>query len=65
MDRLLLQALIVHKEELIDPEIWLQASIFYAEIGEFETSSHIREVAVARKMRMDIGNSLIETRSHF
>lgn len=48
-----------------DPEIWLQASIFYAEIGEFETSSHIREVAVARKMRMDIGNSLIETRSHF
>lgn len=48
-----------------DPEIWLLASNFYAEIGEFETSSHIREVAVARKMRMDIGNSLIETRSHF
>ncbi|KAL1804447.1 hypothetical protein ACET3Z_033094 [Daucus carota] len=47
-----------------DPEIWLQASNFYAEIGEFETSSHIREVAVARKMRLDIGNSLIETRGH-
>ncbi|KAL8157083.1 pentatricopeptide repeat-containing protein At3g13880 [Apium graveolens] len=47
-----------------DPEIWLQASNFYSEIGEFETSSHIREVAVARKMRMDIGNSLIEMRSN-
>ncbi|KAK1403311.1 Pentatricopeptide repeat-containing protein [Heracleum sosnowskyi] len=42
-----------------DPEIWLQASNFYAEIGEFDTSSHIREVAVARKMRMDIETGIL------
>lgn len=48
-----------------DTEVWLQAANFYSEIGEFETSMQIREVAVARKMRMDIGNSLIEVRGHF
>ncbi|KAK4370995.1 hypothetical protein RND71_010470 [Anisodus tanguticus] len=42
-----------------DPSVWLQASNFYSEIGEFETAIYIREVAVARKMTRDIGYSLI------
>ncbi|XP_060184951.1 pentatricopeptide repeat-containing protein At4g13650-like [Lycium barbarum] len=42
-----------------DPSVWLQASNFYSEIGEFETAIYIQEVAVARKMSSDIGYSLI------
>ncbi|XP_028099717.1 putative pentatricopeptide repeat-containing protein At3g25970 [Camellia sinensis] len=39
---------------------WFQASKFYSEIGDFETSVQIRELAMARKMRKEIGYSLIE-----
>ncbi|CAK9182757.1 unnamed protein product [Ilex paraguariensis] len=48
---------------ILEPEhhaAWLQASNFYSEIGEFEISSQIKEVAVARKLRREIGCSLIE-----
>lgn len=45
-----------------DPAVWLQASNFYSEIGEFDTSVQIREVALARKMTWEIGRSLIEIR---
>ncbi|XP_075483929.1 pentatricopeptide repeat-containing protein At3g13880-like [Primulina tabacum] len=47
-----------------DPALWLQASNFYYEIGDFETSKEFREVAVARKMRKDIGQSYIEVLDH-
>ncbi|XP_019423578.1 PREDICTED: putative pentatricopeptide repeat-containing protein At3g05240 [Lupinus angustifolius] len=43
-----------------DPAVWLQASNFYAEIGNFDESRQIREVGVARKMTREIGRSLIE-----
>ncbi|KAJ7943658.1 Pentatricopeptide repeat-containing protein family [Quillaja saponaria] len=70
----LLRSCRVHKNEVIgrraarvlmefdleDPGVWLQASNFYSEIGEFDTSNQIREVAVARKMTREIGRSLIE-----
>ncbi|KAL6974947.1 hypothetical protein U1Q18_017087 [Sarracenia purpurea var. burkii] len=42
----------------IEPEnhvAWFQASKFYSEIGDFATSAHIRELAMARKMRKEIG----------
>ncbi|CAJ1940155.1 unnamed protein product [Sphenostylis stenocarpa] len=45
-----------------DPAVWLQASNFYAEIGKFDASRQIREVALARKMTREIGHSLIEIR---
>ncbi|XP_027348126.1 putative pentatricopeptide repeat-containing protein At3g05240 [Abrus precatorius] len=45
-----------------DPAVWLQASNFYAEIGKFDESRQIREVALARKMTREIGRSLIEIR---
>nr|KYP72169.1 Pentatricopeptide repeat-containing protein At4g13650 family [Cajanus cajan] len=45
-----------------DPAVWLQASNFYAEIGNFDASRQIREVALARKMTREIGHSLIEIR---
>ena len=47
----------------LEPEnhaAWFQASKFYSEIGDFETSVQIRELAMARKMRNEIGCSLIE-----
>ncbi|KAM1722783.1 hypothetical protein ACFX11_021448 [Malus domestica] len=44
-----------------DPEIWLQASNFYSEIGEFDTAMQIREIAIARKVKWEMGHSLIET----
>ncbi|XP_054810060.1 putative pentatricopeptide repeat-containing protein At3g05240 [Prosopis cineraria] len=43
-----------------DPAVWLQASQFYSEIGDFDASMQIREVALARKMIWEIGRSLIE-----
>ncbi|KAF8399681.1 hypothetical protein HHK36_015552 [Tetracentron sinense] len=43
-----------------DPAAYLQASAFYSEIGDSETSMQIREIKVARKMRREIGYSLIE-----
>ncbi|XP_052205867.1 pentatricopeptide repeat-containing protein At4g33990 [Diospyros lotus] len=39
---------------------WIHASKFYSEIGDFETSLQIRELAMFRKMRKEIGCSLIE-----
>ncbi|KAI4314344.1 hypothetical protein L6164_027261 [Bauhinia variegata] len=64
----------IHKDEVVgrrvaeivmelepdDPTLWLQVSNFYSEIGEFDTAMHIREVALARKMRRVIGHSLVE-----
>ncbi|KAL8550506.1 hypothetical protein ACS0TY_009071 [Phlomoides rotata] len=47
-----------------NPSGWLQASSFYSDIGDFETMKHCREIAVARKVRRDIGWSLIEVRDH-
>lgn len=47
----------------LDPEdfaVYLQVSSFYSEIGEYETSMHIKELAIARKMTREIGHSLIE-----
>ncbi|CAK7333269.1 unnamed protein product [Dovyalis caffra] len=41
----------------LDPEdfaVYLQVSNFYSDIGEYETSMHIRELAVARKMTREI-----------
>ncbi|PNY08983.1 pentatricopeptide repeat-containing protein at2g01510-like protein [Trifolium pratense] len=72
----LLQSCRVHKNEEVgtraaqmlvdldpyDPAVWLQASNFYAEIGKFDASRQIREVALARKMYREIGCSLIEIR---
>ncbi|RDX93246.1 Pentatricopeptide repeat-containing protein, chloroplastic, partial [Mucuna pruriens] len=40
-----------------DPAVWLQASNFYAEIGKFDASRQIREVALARKMTREIGHT--------
>ena len=70
----LLRSCMVHKNEEVgtraaqvlveldpdDPAVLLQASNFYAEIGKFDTSRQIREVALARKMTREIGRSLIE-----
>ncbi|XAR65080.1 hypothetical protein NMG60_11009048 [Bertholletia excelsa] len=75
---LLLSSCRVHKNERVgrraakilmelDPEnhaAWYQASKFYSDIGDFETSAQIREVAVARKTRKEIGYSLIEVNDH-
>ncbi|KAL2519544.1 Tetratricopeptide repeat (TPR)-like superfamily protein [Abeliophyllum distichum] len=47
-----------------DPAAWLQASSFYSGIGDFETATRFREVAVARKIRRDIGHSLIDVHGH-
>lgn len=46
-----------------NPSGWLQASKFYSEIGDFETMKQCREIAVARKIRREIGQSSIEVRS--
>ncbi|CAI9756108.1 unnamed protein product [Fraxinus pennsylvanica] len=40
-----------------DPAAWLQASSFYSEIGDFDSATRFREVAVATKIRRDIGHS--------
>lgn len=47
----------------LDPNdfaVHLQVSKFFSEIGEFEASIQIREVAMARKMSKEIGHSLID-----
>ncbi|KAL5762089.1 hypothetical protein ACOSP7_018353 [Xanthoceras sorbifolium] len=41
----------------------LQVSNFYAEIGEYEKSMQIREIASTRKMTKETGHSLIELNS--
>ncbi|GMY26250.1 putative pentatricopeptide repeat-containing protein At3g05240 [Fagus crenata] len=46
-----------------DPAVCLQASNFYSEIGEFQTSMQIRESAYAKKVTREIGHSLIEIKS--
>ncbi|XP_022881001.1 pentatricopeptide repeat-containing protein At3g20730-like [Olea europaea var. sylvestris] len=46
------------------PAAWLQASSFYSEIGDFDSATRFQEVAVARKIRRDIGHSLIEVHGH-
>ncbi|KAH6819877.1 hypothetical protein C2S53_012838 [Perilla frutescens var. hirtella] len=56
-------------EMLIDlepenPSSWLQASYFYSDIEDFETMKQYREIAVARKVRREIGLSMIEVRDH-
>ncbi|KAK7317627.1 hypothetical protein RJT34_02024 [Clitoria ternatea] len=45
-----------------DPAVWLQASNFYAEMGNFDASRQIRDGALAKKMTREIGHSLIEIR---
>ncbi|XP_050207130.1 putative pentatricopeptide repeat-containing protein At3g47840 [Mercurialis annua] len=50
----------------IDPEnfaVYLQVSNFYSEIGEYESSVQVREIALARKMTKEIGRSFIDIRS--
>ncbi|VFQ79858.1 unnamed protein product [Cuscuta campestris] len=42
------------------PAVWLQVSNFYSEIGDFDASVQLREVAVARKLSREIGYSLID-----
>jgi pentatricopeptide repeat protein len=47
----------------LDPEdfsVYLQVSNFYSDIGEYESSMHIRELAIARKLTREIGRSFIE-----
>lgn len=46
-----------------DPAILLQASNFYSDIGDFETSKQLREVALTKKVVREIGHSLIEVKS--
>ncbi|KAJ9176373.1 hypothetical protein P3X46_011692 [Hevea brasiliensis] len=73
----LLQSCRVHRNEMVgksaakvllelDPEdfaVYLQVSNFFSEIGEFEASMQIREIAMARKMTKEIGHSLIDSNS--
>ncbi|XP_034678418.1 pentatricopeptide repeat-containing protein At2g13600 isoform X2 [Vitis riparia] len=47
-----------------DPATYLQASSFYSEIGELEISMQIREIAIARRMKREMGHSLIAVNSH-
>lgn len=70
----LLRSCRLHKNEIVgkraakvlmelgqdDFAIYLQVSNFYSEVGEFEASLQIREIAMARKMKREIGHSLIE-----
>ncbi|KAH0991681.1 hypothetical protein GBA52_003164 [Prunus armeniaca] len=74
----LLRSCRVHKNELVgrrtvktlleldveDPDIWLQASNFYSEIGEFDIAMQMREIATARKVKWEMGHSLVELNSH-
>lgn len=47
-----------------DPAAYLQASSFYSEIGELEISMQIREIAFARRIKRELGYSLIKVNSH-
>lgn len=49
--------------EPVEPAAYLQASSFYSEIGELEISMQIRELAIAGRMKRDIGRSLVEVNS--
>ncbi|XP_058195006.1 pentatricopeptide repeat-containing protein At2g27610 [Rhododendron vialii] len=74
----LLHSCRVHKNETVghraaeilmelEPEnhaAWFQASKFYSEIGDFEMSVQVKEIAMAKKMRKEIGYSLIEVNDH-
>lgn len=71
----LLRSCRMHKNEMLgrraakvlvelEPEnsaVYLQVSNFYSELGEFSIASHIRELAIAREVKREIGHSLIET----
>ncbi|XP_023545642.1 pentatricopeptide repeat-containing protein At1g74600, chloroplastic [Cucurbita pepo subsp. pepo] len=50
--------------EAEDPAALLQASNFYSDIGDFETSKQLREVALTKKVIREIGHSLIEVKGH-
>lgn len=52
-------AKILMELEPLDFAVCIQVSNFYSEIGEFETSLQIREIAVARKLMREIGYSSI------
>ncbi|KAL4362473.1 hypothetical protein GQ457_04G007490 [Hibiscus cannabinus] len=74
----LLRSCRVHKNEIVgkrvakvlmeldqeDFTIYLQVSNFYSEVGEFEASLHIRELAMARKLTREIGHSSIEVKTY-
>ncbi|GAB4839773.1 hypothetical protein Ancab_020483 [Ancistrocladus abbreviatus] len=47
-----------------DPAACLQASIFYFEVGDYESSMRLQEMGVAEKVIREIGCSLIEVSSH-
>ena len=47
-----------------DIAFYLQVSNFYSEVGEFEASLQIREIAMARKVMREIGHSLIEVKTY-
>lgn len=47
-----------------NPSGWLQASNFYSQIGDFEMMRQCREIAIARQMRREIGQSMIEVRDY-
>ncbi|XP_042007317.1 pentatricopeptide repeat-containing protein At1g08070, chloroplastic [Salvia splendens] len=46
-----------------NPSSWMQASYFYSDIGDFERTKEYREIATARKVRREIGRSMIEIKS--
>ncbi|KAK0574404.1 hypothetical protein LWI29_023116 [Acer saccharum] len=46
-----------------DFAVYLQVSNFYADLGEYERSMQIRDIASARKMTRETGHSLIELNS--
>lgn len=50
--------------EAEDPAILLQASNFYSDIGDYETSKQLREIALIKKVVREIGHSLIEVKSY-
>ncbi|KAE8730219.1 polygalacturonase family protein [Hibiscus syriacus] len=74
----LLRSCRVHKNEIVgkrvakvlmelgqeDFAIYLQVSNFYSEVGEFEASLQIRELAMARKLMREIGHSSIEVKTY-
>ncbi|KAF5197531.1 Pentatricopeptide repeat-containing protein [Thalictrum thalictroides] len=47
-----------------DPAAYVQASGFYSDIGDVETSMKIREMKMLMKLRKELGCSLIEISNH-
>ncbi|GKA50162.1 pentatricopeptide repeat-containing protein [Tanacetum coccineum] len=47
-------AQIMTKLEPENPSVWFQVSDFYSDFGEFETSKHTKDVALARKMQREM-----------